>query len=130
MKLNPEIKMRWVVLLFLVGGMLVWYFAFREESESGQRARWRKEATISFYNQTTNTVGWRRTLRTNTYFYEQHYAKWRASAEVEFINPAGGVQVTNLHFKVVVNSNGEKNCARCDIDYSADSTSYYFNPIK
>lgn len=113
------------LVIALIVGMLALAFWPRAESDSQQRRRWRAEAEVSFNSRIKEVVGWRRTMKTSTDFYDPQYPKWRATAQVEFINPLGGVEVTNLHFKVQVNANGEKNVATCSFDHTADGRQFY-----
>jgi hypothetical protein len=62
-------------------------------------ARYRSAADEALLAACTNyTVGLRSILYQRVETYDNNFMKWTAKATVEFINPVGGVERTNLDF--------------------------------
>jgi hypothetical protein len=69
------------------------------ESYAHKIKRYRAGADAALPAAITNAVvGLRTILTQRTETYDDNFNKWTARAEVEFINPVGGVERTNLDF--------------------------------
>ena len=70
----------------------------QSESPTERGWRWEQEAPAAVAAACSNYVGFRRLM--NAHYVDTHNspnpAKWTSTADVEFINKVGGVEVTNL----------------------------------
>ena len=83
----------------LIAIMLVAAGCSREESRDARIARFKAEAVVSQRQRCTNMVtGLRSIISARIDESSGNPCQWTGSAVVEFINPVGGVERTNLTF--------------------------------
>jgi len=113
-------KLRLAILLFIMALLALWALNQpRPPAEYERRERQRELARMDFERSYTNAViGYRRTLNTFIFDSEDHYSKWEANAEVEFINARGGVERTNVWFRFRVDSGFDgRDDVQCHFDW-------------